>query len=158
MAEVFNQTQRESMGDTFNWVTMEMEAIDMQATARHLRAAYCGNALMEYALPAAIILLSSGLLITLTGATNIMAEYYLSASGRSASSLQGSQFKTYGLAESAYGKTGNGFSAFGGGNFVRLSNGSGATISSIGGAVFYLGEFKRQGARPSSPSADYLYR
>lgn len=133
------------------------EANYMKATARLSRASYCGNALMEYALPAAIIMLSSGLLITLTGATDIMAKYYLSASGRTDSSLSAETFKTQGLAESVLGNTGNGLTAFGSSNFADLTDGSGVPIVTSPGGAFYLGDMTRTSTRPISPSPDYLY-
>jgi hypothetical protein len=130
----------------------------MKASARLSRASYCGNALMEYAVPAAIIMLSSGLLITVTGATDLMAGYYLSVSGRTFNSLEGEIFKTRGLADRAVGSAGNGATAFGSNNLGSLIDGSGTAVVSNEGGVFYLGDMSRPpGNRPISSSPDYLY-
>lgn len=132
-----------------------MEGNPMKSKTRHVKASQRGNALMEYAVPAAIILLSSGLLITITDATDIMAEYFLSASGRTKSSLQGGTFKTQGLAEDAYGDPGNGLSGFT--NFAALKDGNGGTVASKGGGMFFSGGTSRTGARAQPTSQEYLY-
>ncbi len=128
------------------WMTI----ITNQAASRQR-----GNALMEYALPAGVILLSAGLLVTVSDATGIMAEYYLSASGRTKASLQGRTFKTQGLADGAYGDASNGFAAFAG--FAGLKDGAGGAVASAGGGLFYAGDASRKGGRRPSPSPDALY-
>lgn len=127
----------------------------MRSGTKRFKACRQGNALMEYAVPAAIILLSSGVLMTVTDATEIMAEYFLSASGRTKSSLQGSTFKTEGLAEDAYGDVGNGLAGFS--NFASLKDGAGGAIATSGNALFFSGSVSRTGARTQAGSAEYLY-
>ena len=46
-----------------------------------------GNALIEYALPAAVILLTCGVIGSLTGVNDLMADYFMSASGKTRSKL-----------------------------------------------------------------------
>ncbi len=117
--------------------------------------AHRGNALMEYAVPAAVILLSAGVLVTVTDATDVMAEYYLAASGRTTSSLQGTTFKTEGLAQDSYGDAGNGLSGFS--NFATVKDGSGGAVATSGGGLFFSGDYTRSGGRQASPSTEYLY-
>lgn len=108
---------------------------------------------MEYAVPASIILISAGILVTITEANDLMAEYFMSASGRTKASLQGSTFKTQGLAEDAYGSAGNGLGGFQ--NFASLKDGDGGTAASTGGGLFYSGNVDRSGAQPTS--SEYLF-
>jgi hypothetical protein len=114
-----------------------------------------GNALMEYAVPASVILLSTGLFITLTDSSSLMAQYFLSASGRSATSLNGTTVETQGLAETATGETGMGYDGFTGASFASVTGSSGTTAAA---PVFYAGTVTRVGERPDSPSPEYLYK
>lgn len=124
-------------------------------TNRTRQSSAKGNALMEYAVPAALILLSAGVLVTITGATDIMAEYFMSASGRTKASLSGTTFKTKGLAEDAYGSPGNGLGGFS--NFGGLTDGAGGAAAGAGGGMFYAGNANRNGGRQESGSSEYLY-
>lgn len=119
------------------------------------RTRHRGNALMEYAVPASIILFSAGVLLTVTDATSIMGEYFMSASGHTKSSLSGSTFKTDGLAASAYGDTDNGLSGFT--KFATVTDGSGAATGESAGGLFFSGAVTRSGGRQASPSPEYLY-
>ncbi len=110
---------------------------------------------MEYAVPAAIILISAGVLVTITDATDLMAEYFMSASGRTKSSLEGTTFKTMGLAQDASGSTGNGLSGFQ--NFASLKDGSGGAAPTTGGGMFYAGNVTRSGGRAQPSSPEYLF-
>lgn len=113
-----------------------------------------GNALMEYAVPAAIILLSTGLLVTLTDTSKAMAWYFLSASGRSAISLKGTTLETQGLVESATGDNGMGLQGFGRSSFGSVPGGAGGSGAT---PVFYSGTVTRTGGRSGSASSEYLY-
>lgn len=110
---------------------------------------------MEYAVPACVILFSAGVFLTVTDATSIMGEYFLSASGHTKSSLNGSTFKTDGLATSAYGNLDNGLSGFT--KFVTVTDGSGAATGESAGGMFYSGAVTRTGGRQPAPSAEVLY-
>lgn len=112
-----------------------------------------GNALMEYVVPASIILISAGVLVTITDATQLMAEYFLSASGRTKASLEGSTFKIQGLAEGVSGRTGNGLGGFQ--NFAGLKDGAGGAAPTTGGGMFYSGNVTHSGAQPAS--SEYLF-
>lgn len=136
----------------------------MKATTKPSRTRYSGNALMEYVLPAAIIMLSSGLLITVIGSTNIMTNYYISASGRAVNAgnpknvvLKDKTFITQGLADRANGNASNGLPAFGNSSFADLIDGAGSILVSNQGGRFYLGDMTRKTSRPISSSPDYLY-
>lgn len=52
-----------------------------------------GNALMEYAVPAAIIVVSAGVLITIFDIQEIGADYFLAASGGTRADLSGSSYE-----------------------------------------------------------------
>jgi hypothetical protein len=115
-----------------------------------------GNALMEYVVPAAVILLSAGVLVTVTDATTVMADYFMAASGHTrASSLQGTTFKTAGLAENSYGSTDNGLKGFR--SFAKVLNGQGVSTGEDGGGFFYLDSPTRSGARPTPSSSEQLF-
>ncbi|WP_303674540.1 hypothetical protein [Vampirovibrio chlorellavorus] len=123
---------------------------------RSLRAnKVSGNALMEYAVPASIILLSTGLLVTLADSSSLMAGYFLSASGRSTASLKGTTLETQGLAERATGDNGMGYEGFSGASFASVS---GASAGAGASPVFYSGTVTRKGGRTQSPSPEYLYK
>ena len=109
-----------------------------------------GNALMEYVVPATVILLTAGVLMTLTDANEILAEYFLSASGRTTSSLQGTTLQTTGLGENSYGDVANGMSGFT--SFATSSAGAGTA-----GGTFYYGNVTRSGGRRTSTDPDYAY-
>ena len=115
---------------------------------------FSGNALMEYAVPAAIILLSTGLLVTLTDTSKAMAWYFLSASGRSAFSLKGTTLETQGLAESATGDNGMGLQGFGRSSFAAVPGGAGGSGAT---PIFYSGTVTRSGGRRGSATSEYLY-
>lgn len=114
-----------------------------------------GNALMEYAVPACIILFSAGVLLTVTDATSIMGEYFMSASGHTKADLSGTTFKTTGLAATAYGDTGNGLSGFT--NFATVTDGSGAATGESAGGLFYSGNVSRTGARQAPTTTEALF-
>ena len=120
------------------------------------RTASQGNALMEYVVPAAVILLSAGVLVTVTDATEIMADYFMSASGHTReSSLDGKTFKTLGLAENSYGNTDNGLKGFS--SFAKVLDGQGTSTGEDGGGFFYLDSPSRTGARPAPPNTEQLF-
>jgi len=111
---------------------------------------HSGNALMEYVVPAAVILLGAGLLMTITDVTNLMADFFLSASGRSSSSLSGTTLKTTGLDENSFGNVDNGMSGF-------TSFGSQAPNAGTPGSQLYIGAVTRSGARQSATDTEYLF-
>jgi hypothetical protein len=128
----------------------------MKQLRQHLKhVRHQGNALMEYAVPASIILFSAGVMLTVTDATSIMGEYFMSASGHTKSSLSGSTFKTDGLGASAYGDMDNGLSGFT--SFAAVTDGSGAATGEKAGGLFFSGAVNRSGGRQPSPSPEYLY-
>jgi len=114
-----------------------------------------GNALMEYAVPACLILFSAGVMLTVTDATGIMGEYFMSASGHTKSDLNGTTFKTNGLAETAYGDTGNGLEGFT--SFASVTDGSGAATGESAGGLFYSGNVSRTGGRQSASTTEALF-
>jgi hypothetical protein len=135
-----------------------MKKVDSMKTLKlpMRRTASQGNALMEYVVPAAVILLSAGVLVTVTDATEIMADYFMSASGHTrASSLEGKTFKTLGLAENSYGNTDNGLKGFN--SFAKVLDGQGASTGEDGGGFFYLDSPSRSGARPTPPNTEQLF-
>lgn len=116
----------------------------------HRRAAQGGSALMEYAVPAALILLAAGVLMTIADTTGLMADFFLSASGRSSSSLSGTTLQTNGLGENSYGNVDNGLSGF-------SSFGSQGPVAGTGGTSLYIGSVTRNGGRQSGSSSEYLF-
>jgi hypothetical protein len=113
------------------------------------RAVGSGNALMEYAVPAVLILLGSGLFMTLSSTTGLMATFFLSASGRSSSSLSGTTLQTQGLGQDSFGNVENGMGGIS--SFGSLSGGG------SGGSSIYIGAVTRTGARLTATSPEYLF-
>lgn len=109
-----------------------------------------GNALMEYVVPAVVLLISAGVLMTLVDTTGLMAQFYLSASGRTSSSLAGTSLQTKGLGENAYGDVGNGLSGF-------TSFGKQAPKAGTGGTLLYIGQVTRTGGRGTPADPEYLF-
>lgn len=114
------------------------------------RCAFAGNSLMEYVVPAVIILLAAGVFITITDTTGLMANFYLSASGRSSSSLSGTALQTKGLGEDSYGNVDNGVGAF-------TTFGTLTPVAGTGGTSLYVGQVTRTGSRGTASSTDYLF-
>lgn len=110
-----------------------------------------GNALMEYVVPAAIILLSAGLLVTLADTSKLLGLYFLSASGRTVGSLNGTTLKLKGLAENATGDSGIGLAGFSGSQFGSVSGGNSGTAG-----IFWSGTVTRTGGRYSGSSSEYF--
>lgn len=114
-----------------------------------------GNALMEYVVPAGVILLSAGVLVTAGNAASVLGEYFLSASGHTSDNLSGGVFKTNAMAAGAYGDVGNGqdgFTAFGG-----LLDGNLQPTGESAAGVFYLGDYSRTSGRKASTDPEYLF-
>ena len=123
---------------------------DIKPRHSTVRAKSRGNALMEYAVPAAVILLSAGILVTITDTTGLMAKFYLAASGRTSSSLSGSTMTTKGLGENAFGDVNNGLSGFTSFGTLEPARGS-------GGSLLYIGQVTRTGARAAATDPEYLF-
>jgi hypothetical protein len=117
------------------------------------RASASGNALMEYAVPAGVLLVSVGIIATCTDVNKLMAEYFMAASGHTQSALSGTTYKTDALAGPGYGSVGNGSQGFS--SFGSMSGGGGG--GGGGGGTMYYGAISRAGGRTPSPSAEYLY-
>jgi hypothetical protein len=110
---------------------------------------------MEYVLPAAILLLSAGILVTTTDINKILGEYFMAASGHTKTDLTGGVFKTQALAGPGYGNPGNGIEGFS--NFGAIQDGNGTPTGESASGSFYYGAIARSGARPAPTSAEYLY-
>ena len=109
-----------------------------------------GNALMEYVVPAVLILASSGVLVTIADTTGLMPMLYLSSSGRDATSLTGTTLVTNGLDENSFGYVYNGSAGFT--NYGSLSSASGGKMSNL-----YYGPVARFGSRVTGVDPDYLF-
>jgi len=109
-----------------------------------------GNALMEYVVPAVLILASSGVLVTIADTTGLMPLLYLSSSGRDATSLTGTTLVTTGLDENAFGYVDNGSTGFT--NYGSLSPGGSGKMSNL-----YYGPVARFGSRVTGVDPDYLF-
>jgi hypothetical protein len=96
-----------------------------------------GNALMEYVVPACVILIAAGVIATVGGINEIMAEYFMAASGHTKADLAGNTFETKPMGEGAAATLGNGMAGV-----------------SAGGAI-YGGAIGRTGG--GAPSSEYLY-
>lgn len=94
---------------------------------------FSGNALMEYALPMAIILVIAGVLATVMDINGIIGKYFMASSGNSSSSLEGTTFKP--KAFSGSGSLGNGAGGFDG--FGKQIDGNGTPIPwSLSGGMY----------------------
>jgi hypothetical protein len=110
---------------------------------------------MEYAVPAALLLLTAGVMASAMDVNASLAGYFLAASGHSQSALSGGIFKTVALEGPGVGSTGNGQDAFT--TFATLLDGNDQPLPGTGAGVFYTAPVIRGGARPVSPSPEYLY-
>ncbi len=106
-------------------------------TTRGKALAARGNALMEYVVPACVILIAAGVIATVGGINEIMADYFMAASGHTKANLAGSTFETKPMGEGAAAIMGNGM----------------AGVSSSG--TLYSGSIGRTGG--GAPSSEYLY-
>ncbi|HEY9686883.1 MAG TPA: hypothetical protein V6C52_07925 [Coleofasciculaceae cyanobacterium] len=90
-----------------------------------------GNALIEYVIPLAVLLVAVGILATIFDINAVIGEYFMAASGHTQSALQGGSFKTKPMSSTAIGAFSNGNKGFTA-SFVALANGQGATITADG--------------------------
>lgn len=114
-----------------------------------------GNALMEYAVPASLLLLTAGVMSSALNVNGSIAGYFLAASGHSQSALSGGVFKTIALEEPGVGSTGNGQEGFT--TFATLLDGNDQPLPVAGAGIFYTVPVIRGGGRPASLSPEYLY-
>jgi hypothetical protein len=90
---------------------------------------------MEYVVPAAVILLSAGVLTSIMDADTLLSSYFLSASGHTQDNMSGTKFETQGLAENSYGEIDNGYDGFS--SFVKVRDGNGKLTGEDGGGIIY---------------------
>lgn len=128
----------------------------MQCIQPEKRPTYRGNALIEYVVPAALLLFTAGVLATTTDLNKVLAEYYMAASGYTKAALAGGTFKTQALAGPGYGDPSNGKEGFNNAFATVLDGNNQATGESAAG-TFYYGGISRSGARPAPTSTEYLY-
>lgn len=110
---------------------------------------------MEYVVPAGVILLSAGVLVTAGNAASVLGEYFMSASGYTSDSLSGGVFKTDGMGSGVSGDTGNGqegFSEFGG-----MLDGNLEPTGESAAGVFFVGDYSRTSSRKASTDPEYLF-
>lgn len=82
--------------------------------ARFRRAAYCGNALMEYVVPTVIILIVAGVLTMLGSINTVIDDYFARASG----STPAGTMQMQSMGSTAGGSVGSGSMS----NFGSVSN------------------------------------
>lgn len=121
------------------------------------RPAARGNALIEYAVPMVIILVSAGVIATITDIDDLLAEYFMAASGHTQADLSGSTFRVRPMspANVSSDDVGNGFEAFN--SYGTLLDGAGGSVSGGGSGIYFVGPVVRNGARPAPSSSEYLY-
>jgi hypothetical protein len=118
------------------------------------RAAH-GQALWEYAVPMALILISAGVMVTMTDIDKVIADYFMAASGHEASALSGGSFKMQVMGASASGATGNGGSGMT--NFGKMQYADGTASGESAAGLMYALPVARSGARLPATSTEYLY-
>ncbi len=94
-----------------------------------------GNALIEYALPLGILIVSVGIISTVVDINQVMSKYFAAASGHTESDISGGSLNAKPMAEGVSGVLGNGQAGF----------------SSLGDAIFggqYYSPSGRSGPRP----------
>ena len=128
----------------------------MRHSPPRYRRSRTGNALMEYAVPAAMLLLTAGVAASALDAKGSIAGYFLAASGHTQTALTGGVFKTIALEGPGYGSTGNGQTGFTA--LATLMDGNNQVLPSTATGFFYNGSVSRAGNRVPSPSPEYLYR
>ncbi len=92
-----------------------------------------GNSLMEYAVPAAIILLTVGVLSTFLDIQGLMGQYFSAASGHTRSDMQGSTLNVTLNSANLAGQTGTGASGFD--ERIIITDGNGRRVQVGAGAA-----------------------
>lgn len=114
-----------------------------------------GSALMEYVVPSTILLLTVGLVTTLTDINTLVADYFVASSGYTKSDIVGNQFKLNGMINDVSYSLGNGMQAFN--SYARVTDGNRNNVASSAAGTFYWGSVSREGGRKASGSNEYLY-
>lgn len=115
-----------------------------------------GNALLEYVVPATVLLITAGVLLSATNLTSVISGYFLTASGHSTSDVSGGVLKTAALAGIGAGLVSNGQEGFTD-KFATLLDGSGQAMPVTATGFFYNGIVIRTSERPPASSPEYLY-
>lgn len=87
-----------------------------------------GNAIMEYALPLAVVLVTCGVLMTVGDIQKLMAKYFMSATGHTQADMQGTTLQVKMGPEPGTYQTGNGSEGFT--NMGGVSDGNGQGLNS----------------------------
>lgn len=124
---------------------------------RKIRRPSRGNALMEYVVPASVILLTAGVLATATDITGLIGEYFMAATGHTSANLAGSTFRTRAIASNVKGLTGSGVGGFTSQQFARLVDGNGQAIGTPKNGTVFSMPITRAGGRLPSTNTEYLY-
>src|SRR6478609_1283118 len=111
-----------------------------------------GNALLEYAVPMALLILAAGFISTVVDIKSIMAEYFMSGSGYTNSALSGGTFKTSSMPKPAVSTAGNGSENMT--SVASVTNGGGGASASTGSGFLGNGAWTRSGARQAPASSE----
>jgi hypothetical protein len=115
-----------------------------------------GNALIEYVVPATVLLMTAGVLLSATNVTSVIGGYFLAGSGHGASDVSGGVLKTAALQGIGFGLVGNGREGFAD-KFATLLDGNGEPLPTTAEGFFYNGIVVRMAERTPSSSPEYLY-
>jgi len=114
-----------------------------------------GNALLEYVVPMALLILAAGFVSTVVDIKGILAEYFMSGSGYTSSALSGGTFKTDAMPKPAVSTPGNGSENMT--SVASVTNGGGASAASSGVGFLGNGAWSRSGARQAPASTEVLF-
>lgn len=112
-----------------------------------------GNALMEYALPMTVILLTAGVLATVVDIQGLLGKYFMASSGHTTSSLDGNTFKPKPLTGS--GELGNGSAGFN--NYGVMLDGNGNPMTWGLPGQIYTGSVDRTQVAGGNGETDWAY-
>lgn len=128
----------------------------MQVKQKRRSCKVLGNALLEYVVPATVLLITAGVLLSATDVTKAIGGYFLAGSGHGASDVSGGVLKTAALQGIGSGLVGNGQEGFTD-KFATLLDGNGKPLPSTAEGFFYNGIVVRKAERAPSASPEYLY-
>jgi hypothetical protein len=114
-----------------------------------------GNALLEYAVPMALLLLGGAFLSSVVDIKGLIAEYFMSGSGYTKSALSGGTFKTNSMPKPAVATSGTGNEAMS--STASLTDGGGGSVPNKGVSFTATGAITRPGGRVAPSTTETLF-
>ncbi len=114
-----------------------------------------GQALVEYVLPIALILIASGVLATSLDLNSLMGKYFMAAHGETSSTINARTYNVTAMPMPESGATGTGMEGFN--DFGQIQDGDGQDQGKFTTPRYYTDSAPRTGARPVATSTEYAF-